>query len=64
MRLKKNRAERDRELLAGLARAPEAFAGLAESTQRMAEALLRLGRAGRSLATCCSRVRSRRDGKR
>ncbi len=44
MRLKKNRAERNRELLDGLAQAPEAFARVSESASRCAEAFRRVAR--------------------
>ncbi len=45
MRLKKNRAERDRELLDGLKRAPAVFVRLTVSAERFCEALRRAARA-------------------
>jgi hypothetical protein len=45
MRLKKNRAERNRELLDGLEAAPEAFARIGRSATELANALKLMARA-------------------
>lgn len=67
MRLKKNRAERNRELLDGIERAPEAFAQVAASARRLAEAFRRVAadmRHWREFRKCFSHLRSSHDGKR
>jgi hypothetical protein len=58
MRLKKNRAERNRELLDGIEQAPAAFARVVESAEGMAEAFRRTSQAARRccLAAFCVQV--------
>lgn len=61
MRLKKNRAERNREFLDGLARAPEAFARVVESARRMAKAFKRAARCKNFMPGYHPFLRRRRD---
>ena len=61
MRLKRNRAERLRELLDGIGKAPAAFKSMAEAAQRMTADMRHLSEFGRIFSHLRNRERPPAD---